>query len=61
MPVSWATTFSPLSFDTMRTEPLASRTSADVLKLSIRCMNAATEGGCDDADDDAESEPWLTL
>ena len=63
MPVSCATTLSPLSFDTMRTEPPASRTMADVLKLSIRCMNAAADAaageGCDVADDDAEAAPPL--
>jgi hypothetical protein len=53
MPVSCATTFRPLSLDTIRTDPLASRTIAEVLKLSIRCMNAAAEDCCDDDVDDA--------
>jgi hypothetical protein len=60
MPVSCATTLSPLSFETMRTDPLASRTIADVLKLSIRCIKAATEDCCDDDDGNAEDNPMPT-
>ena len=57
MPVSCATTFSPLSFETIRTAPVASRAKADVLKLSIRCMNTDIGEGCEDADDDAADAP----
>jgi hypothetical protein len=53
MPVSCATTLRPLSLDTIRTDPLASRTIAEVLKLSIRCMKAAAGDCCDDDADDA--------